>query len=118
MFIANIGGVDVSYTSYNIVIVIRYAVATSAKLPVTIVARQATSKCCSYNFTSNQWSPTPRKYVFDVTSIGQHSSPCTCNSVKVEIQFHLEKKLYFPSAQLMLRQMHSKNLSESIEDEH
>ena len=46
---------------------------------------------------------TPRKYEVDVTSIGQRSSPWTCNSVKVEIKFHLECKLHFPSAQLMLR---------------
>ena len=31
-------------------------------------------------------SPTPRKYVFDVTSVGQRSSPHV-NSVKVEINF-------------------------------
>ena len=30
---------------------------------------------------------TPRKYVFDVTSVGQRSSPWTCNSVKVEMNF-------------------------------
>ena len=29
-----------------------------------------------------QSSPTPRKYVFDVTSIGQRSSPWTCNPVR------------------------------------
>ena len=64
---------------------------------------------------SIQISLTPRKYVFDVTSIGQRSSLSTCNSVKVEMKFHLECKLHFPSAQLMLRQMHSTNVSESIE---
>ena len=58
---------------------------------------------------------TTRKYVFDVTSIGQRSSPWTCNSVKVEMKFHLECKLHFPSAQFMLRQLHLTNLSESIE---
>ena len=46
---------------------------------------------------------TPRNYVFDVTSLGQRSSPWTCNSVKAEITFHLEYKLPFPSAELMLR---------------
>ena len=30
--------------------------------------------------------------------------------VKVEIKFHLECKLHFPSAQLMLRQMHLRNV--------
>ena len=56
-----------------------------------------------------------RKYVFDVTSVGQRSSPWTCNSVKVEIKFHLECKLHFPSAQLMIRQMHLTIVFESIE---
>ena len=54
-----------------------------------------------------------RKYVFDVTSIGQRSS--ACDSVKVEITFHFKCKLHFPCAQLMLRQMHLTNLTESIE---
>ena len=58
---------------------------------------------------------TPRKYVFDVTSVGQRSSPWTCNSMKVEIKFHLERKLHFPSAQLMLRLMHLTKVFESIE---
>ena len=53
--------------------------------------------------------------VFDVTSVGQRSSPWTCNSVKVGIKFHLECKLHFPSAQLMLRQMHLTKVFESIE---
>ena len=57
---------------------------------------------------------TPRKYVFDVTYVGQRSSPWTYNSVKVERKFHLECKLHFPSAQFMLRQMHLTNVSESI----
>ena len=39
----------------------------------------------------------------------------TCDSVKVEIKLHVECKLHFPCAQLMLRQMHSTNLSESID---
>ena len=64
-------------------------------------------------FCTVHW--TPRKYVFDVTSIGQRSSPWTCNSVKAEIKFHLECKLHFPNPQLMLRQMHLTNLSESME---
>ena len=60
-----------------------------------------------------------RKYVFYFTSIGQRSSPWTCNSVKVEKKFHLEYKLHFPSARLMLRQMHLTNyVSESIEAKH
>ena len=58
---------------------------------------------------------TPRKYVFDVTSVGQLSLPWTYNSVKVEIKFHLECKLHFLSAQLMLRQMHLTKVVESIE---
>ena len=58
---------------------------------------------------------TPRKYVFDVTSIGQRSSPWTRNSVKVEIKFRLECKLHFPGAQLMLWQMHLTKVFESIE---
>ena len=47
-------------------------------------------------FRYDQW--TPRKYVFNVISVGQRSSQWTCNSVKVEIKFHLECKLHFPSA--------------------
>ena len=43
-----------------------------------------------------------RKYVFDVTSIGQRSSPWSYNSVEVEMKFHLECKLRFPSAQRLL----------------
>ena len=58
---------------------------------------------------------TPRKYVFDVTSVCQRSSPWTCNSVKVEIKFHLDCKLHFPSAQLMLRQLYLTKVFESIE---
>ena len=38
-----------------------------------------------------------------------------CNSVKVEIKFHLECKLHFLCAQLMLRQLHLTNVSENIE---
>ena len=53
----------------------------------------------------------PRKYVFDVTSVGQRSSPWTCNSVKVEKKIHLECNIHFPSAQLMLRQMHLTKVS-------
>ena len=58
---------------------------------------------------------TPPKYVFYVIFIGQRSSPWSCNSVKVEIKFHLDCKLHFPSAQSMLRQMHLRNVSESTE---
>ena len=36
-----------------------------------------------------------RKYVFDVISVGQRSSSWPCNSVKVEMKFHLECKLCF-----------------------
>ena len=46
-------------------------------------------------------SVTSRKYVFDVTSVGQRSSPWTCNPVKVEVKFHLECKLRSSCAQLM-----------------
>ena len=39
----------------------------------------------------------PRKYIIDVTSVGQRSSPWPlCNSVKVETKFYLECKLCFP----------------------
>ena len=41
--------------------------------------------------------------VFDVTSTGQRWSPWPCNSVEVEMKFHLECEFHFPSAQLMLR---------------
>ena len=57
---------------------------------------------------------TPRKYVFDVTSVGQRSS-WTCNSVKVEIKLHLECKYCFLCARFMLRQMRRTNLSVGIE---
>ena len=42
---------------------------------------------------------TPWKHVFDVTSVGQRSSPWTCNSVKVEMRFRLECKLHFLCAE-------------------
>ena len=58
---------------------------------------------------------TPWKFVFDITSIGQRLSPWPCNSVEVEMKFHLECKLHFPCAQLMLRQTHFTNVPESIE---
>ena len=58
---------------------------------------------------------TPRKYVFDVTSIGQRSSPWTRKLSESRDTFHLECELHLPSAQLMLRQMHFTNVSESIE---
>ena len=63
----------------------------------------------------NYMGTTPRKYVLDVTSVGQRSSPWTCSSVKIEMKFHLECKLHFPSAILMLRQMLLTNVFESIE---
>ena len=44
-----------------------------------------------------------RKYVFDVTSVGQRSSPW--DSVN-ERQFHLECTCRFPCAQRMMRQIH------------
>ena len=59
--------------------------------------------------------PTPRKYVFDVTSVGQCSSPWTCKLSESRDKFHLECKLHFPSAQLILRQMHLTTVSASIE---
>ena len=55
------------------------------------------------------------KYVFDVTSVGQRSSPWTCDLVKVELKFHLECKLHFLGAPLRLRQIHLTDVSESIE---
>ena len=57
---------------------------------------------------------TPWKDVFDVTSVGQCSLPWTCNLVKVKIKFHLECKLRFPGAQLMLWQIHLTKVFESI----
>ena len=48
---------------------------------------------------------TPRKYVFDVTSIDQRLSPWARNSVKVEITFHLECKLRFPCGQLTVKRL-------------
>ena len=64
---------------------------------------------------TQDYSRTPRKYVFDVTSVGQHSPPWTCSSVKVEVKFRLTCGLRFPCAQFMLRQMHWANLSVSFE---
>ena len=43
---------------------------------------------------------TPRKYVFEVTSVDQRSLPWTRNMVKVEKKLHLECKLRFPCGQL------------------
>ena len=60
------------------------------------------------------WKCTPPKYVFDVTSIGRRSSPWTCNSESRD-KCSPRVKLHCPSAQLMLRRLHSTNLSESIE---
>ena len=59
-----------------------------------------------------------RRYVFDVTSVGQRSSPWTCKlnasghkiSPRVQVQV-----ASFPSAQLMLRQMHLTKVFESVE---
>ena len=59
------------------------------------------SQVASIYIRSSAGGATPRKYVFDVTSVGQRSSPWTCNSVKVDIKFHLECKLHFPSAQFV-----------------
>ena len=55
---------------------------------------------------------TTRKYVFDVTSLGQR---LPCNSVKDAITFHLECKLRSSYAQFILWKMHSTNSSASIE---
>ena len=49
---------------------------------------------------------TPRKYIFDVTSVGQRSSPWSYDSVKIEIKFLFECKLRFSLAQFTLRQTH------------
>ena len=61
-----------------------------------------------------RWSPPPA-HDTDVTSAGQRSSPWPCNSVKVEITFHVECNLRFLSAEVMLHQMHRTDLSASIE---
>ena len=67
------------------------------------------------NVITRDMNATPRKFVFNVTSIGQRSSSWTGNSVEVEMKLHLECKLHLPCAQLTLRQMHRTNVSESIE---
>ena len=54
--------------------------------------------------------PTLQKYVFDLTSIGQRSLPWPSNSVEVEMKFHIKSMHHFPSAQLMLQQMHLTNV--------
>ena len=36
------------------------------------------------------------KYVFDITSLGQHPSPWSCNSVKVKIKFNLFALSVYP----------------------
>ena len=59
--------------------------------------------------------PDIAEIVFYVTSVGQRSSPWTCNSVKVKVKFQVKCKLHFPSAQVMLRQMHLTDASESID---
>ena len=53
--------------------------------------RSATPRNCVFDVTSVG----QRKYVFDVTFIGQRQSPWPCDSVKVEIKFHLTCKLHF-----------------------
>ena len=69
----------------------------------------------SWKLLRSAKSDTAEIRIFDVTSVGQRLTPWTCNSVKVEIKFHLECELHCPCAQLMLRQMHLTNASESIE---
>ena len=59
--------------------------------------------------SSPEWIP--RKCGFDVTSVRRQGH---VESVKVEQKFHLECKLRFPCAQLMLRQMHRTDVSLSI----
>ena len=69
--------------------------------------------CCVTDGVVQQISgSTSRKYVFDVTFVGQRSPPWRCDSVRVEIKFQLECKLHFPSAQLI---MHLTIVYESIE---
>ena len=85
---------------------------STRRIQATAYKRQSiTQYTISLAFSSCK---TPRKYVFDVTSVGQRSLPWTCNSVKVEIKFPLECKLRFPSAHLMLRQMHLTKKCKSI----
>ena len=52
------------------------------------------------------WDSREILYVFEVTSVGQRSSPWTCKLTESQYKFHLECKLHLPSAQLMLRQIH------------
>ena len=62
---------------------------------------------------SVRYMPTPRKYVFDVTSVVQRLSlwPCKVLKVKVEMKAHLYCQLCSPCPQFMLRQVHRSNLS-------
>ena len=72
--------------------------------------------CVESLFTAPiQWVPWHRGNVFDVTSVGQRSSPWMCKLSESRDKFHLECKLHFPSAQLILRRMHLTTVSASIE---
>ena len=51
----------------------------------------------------------------DVNFVGERSSPWPFGSVTVEMKFHSDCKLHFTCAQFRLRQMHSTNVSVSIE---
>ena len=56
---------------------------------------------------------TPRKYVIDVTSIGQRSSAWPCTLSESRDIFHLECKLHFPVHDLCCDKCIT-NVSESI----
>ena len=57
----------------------------------------------------------PRRYIFDVTSLGQRSSPWLYKSVKVKMKLYRKHKLRFSCAQFGLRQMYPTSFSVSIE---
>ena len=108
----------VSFVHYRLNVVIWVLVTTDSKLSNTLTGNQQENQQC-YGIP-NRGKETPRKYVFRVTSIGERSSPWPRNSMKVEINFQLDCKLYLPSAQLMLRQklMHLTKVFASIEAKH
>ena len=58
---------------------------------------------------------TPWKYVFEVTSVGQRSSPWPCKLNERQDEISTRMQAPFSCAQFILRQMHWTNVSVSIE---
>ena len=76
--------------------------------------QQKYEKVCTEYQVRASLGQTPRKYVFDVTSVGQRSSPWQCNSVKVEVKFHLESEICFVCAQVILLRLMQTTVEQGI----